>query len=64
MVLFMEGFNCLKATEPLQRDSLLFTTTVGPEKCTKLLLIQFCAYFLENGSRNVLGQFFLAHIAK
>ena len=25
-LLFMDGFNCLKATEPLQEDSLLFTT--------------------------------------
>ena len=23
----MDGFNCLKATEPLQGDSLLFTAT-------------------------------------
>ena len=24
--LFMEGFNCLRATEPQQEDNLLFTT--------------------------------------
>ena len=26
MAPFMDGVNCLKATEPLQGDSLLFTT--------------------------------------
>ena len=31
------GFNCLKATEPLQRDSLLFTIKSPLVSCTYLI---------------------------
>ena len=31
------GFNCLKATEPLQRDSLRFTTKALEVPCTHFI---------------------------
>ena len=33
----MDGFNCLKATEPLLRDSLLFTTEPPGVRGTHLI---------------------------